>query len=832
MGQQRIWIFTALCCVVGWADAAQEFQFNTDVLDLKDQQNLDLGLFSKANFILPGQYSLVIQVNRDALPEMPVHFIAPEDDPKGSQACITPELVAELGLKKKRLNQLTWWHQGNCLDISSIPGMTVRGDLGASVLYLNIPQDALEYSVSNWDPPSRWDEGIPGLLLDYHLNAQTTDYSGPQADDSQLTGNGTAGLNLGAWRLRADWQGQMHKTAGQTSQRQFAWSRYYASRAIPTLGAHLSLGENYLDSGLFGSVRYTGASLGTSDNMLPPNLRGYAPEISGVARTNARVLVTQQGRILYDTQVPVGPFRIQDLSDAVNGKLDVRIEEQDGSVQEFQLDTASIPYLSRPGTVRYKLAAGRPSNWEYEADGPEFATGEFSWGVSNGWSLYGGGLGARDYHSQAVGVGRDLMVFGAVSVDVTQSTASLGEVGVRKGKSYRASYSKRFEDYDSQVTFAGYRFSEEDFMTLNDFIDARRSGRLNNQSKEMYTATLSKNFRDQNLSLYFNYNHQTYWNNAPSDRYSLSLARYFNLAGVNNLSLSLTAYRSQSQGAVDEGAYISLSVPWGERGSLSYNSMLNRGGNSHGLSYYERPDERNSYMLSAGTAREGNTASAYLSHEGSLADVSASASYQAGRYRSAGLSLQGGATLTAEGGALHRVSSLGGTRVLLDTNGVSGVPVRGNGASTFSNRFGKAVVADLNSYYRSQTSIDLDQLADDVEAGRSVTQATLTEGAIGYRRFDIISGSKGMVRIVLADASTPPFGSTVQNARGQETGIISEDGLVYLSGMRAGDQMSVHWDGKPQCDFTLTQTPPAGEQEAQFICRPAAAGATQPPSNE
>lgn len=147
------------------ASAAEEFQFNTDILDLKDQQNLDLGLFSKANFILPGQYNLVVHVNRDSLPETSVDYIAPEDDPKGSVACISPALVAELGLKKQRMNQLAWWHQGNCLDISSIPGMTVRGDLGASALYLNIPQDALEYTASNWDPPSRWTRALADFCL-------------------------------------------------------------------------------------------------------------------------------------------------------------------------------------------------------------------------------------------------------------------------------------------------------------------------------------------------------------------------------------------------------------------------------------------------------------------------------------------------------------------------------------------------------------------------------------------------------------------------------------------------------------------------------------------
>ncbi|WP_273876510.1 fimbria/pilus outer membrane usher protein, partial [Serratia marcescens] len=87
-----------------------------------------------------------------------------------------------------------------------------------------------------------------------------------------------------------------------------------------------------------------------------------------------------------------------------------------------------------------------------------------------------------------------------------------------------------------------------------------------------------------------------------------------------------------------------------------------------------------------------------------------------------------GMTLTAEGGALHRIGMPGGTRLLLDTEGVAGVPVRGYGSAVATNRWGKAVVADVNSYYRNKASIDLNALGDNAEATKSVVQATLTEG--------------------------------------------------------------------------------------------------------
>ena len=50
-------------------------------------------------------------------------------------------------------------------------------------------------------------------------------------------------------------------------------------------------------------------------------------------------------------------------------------------------------------------------------------------------------------------------------------------------------------------TFAGYRFSEQDFMTMSEYLDARSYGtRSNGNGKEMYTVNLNKHFRKLELS--------------------------------------------------------------------------------------------------------------------------------------------------------------------------------------------------------------------------------------------------------------------------------------------------------------------------------------------
>lgn len=178
------------------------------------------------------------------------------------------------------------------------------------------------------------------------MNAQVRHQQNDGVDEHDITANGTVGGNLGAWRLRADWQASYLNTSDSEGQdlRDWEWSRYYAWRALPGLGAKLTLGEDALASNIFDTFNYLGASVQTDDQMLPPNLRGYAPDISGVARTNAKVTVTQQGRVIYESQVPAGPFHIQDINEAVSGDLHVRIEEQSGGFRNMTSVPPPFPF--------------------------------------------------------------------------------------------------------------------------------------------------------------------------------------------------------------------------------------------------------------------------------------------------------------------------------------------------------------------------------------------------------------------------------------------------------------------------------------------------------
>ncbi|SRY18196.1 fimbrial biogenesis outer membrane usher protein [Escherichia coli] len=718
-----------------WAE--DDIQFDSRFLELKGDTKIDLKRFSSQGYVEPGKYNLQVQLNKQPLAEeYDIYWYAGEDDVSKSYACLTPELVAQFGLKEDVAKNLQWSHDGKCLKPGQLEGMEIKADLSQSALVISLPQAYLEYTWPDWDPPSRWDDGISGIIADYSITAQTRHEENGGDDSNEISGNGTVGVNLGPWRMRADWQTNYQHTrsndddeefSGDDTQKKWEWSRYYAWRALPSLKAKLALGEDYLNSDIFDGFNYVGGSVSTDDQMLPPNLRGYAPDISGVAHTTAKVTVSQMGRVIYETQVPAGPFRIQDLGDSISGTLHVRIEEQNGQVQEYDISTASMPYLTRPGQVRYKIMMGRPQEWGHHVEGGFFSGAEASWGIANGWSLYGGALGDENYQSAALGVGRDLSTFGAVAFDVTHSHTKLDKdtaygKGSLDGNSFRVSYSKDFDQLNSRVTFAGYRFSEENFMTMSEYLDASDSEMVRTgNDKEMYTATYNQNFRDAGVSVYLNYTRHTYWDREEQTNYNIMLSHYFNMGSIRNMSVSLTGYRYEYDNRADKGMYISLSMPWGD------NSTQN----------------------------------------------------------------------------------MGGTRLLIDADGVADVPVEGNGAAVYTNMFGKAVVSDVNNYYRNQAYIDLNKLPENAEATQSVVQATLTEGAIGYRKFAVISGQKAMAVLRLQDGSHPPFGAEVKNDNEQTVGLVDDDGNVYLAGVKPGEHMSVFWSGVAHCDINLPDPLPA-----------------------
>ncbi|MCX7207065.1 MAG: fimbria/pilus outer membrane usher protein [Proteobacteria bacterium] len=800
-----------ICCAV---------EFNISVLDAVDRENIDLSVFSKVGYVLPGRYILGIKSNNHLIPELPVMFHARGLPEESAEACITSDVLAKLGLKDESIKLISYWHNGECADFSELKGISIRNAINEGYIAIGIPLAYMEYSDADWVPPAFWDNGLPSLMLDYSATAYESRFKN-KPSERKLSVYGTLGANLGAWRFRGDFQGGNQGT-GDAEER-FNWSRIYAYRALPSINSTLVIGDNYLGSDLFDSFRYTGIALSSDDRMLPPALQGYAPEIRGIAKTNAKVTISQNANILYETIVPAGPFNIQELGRGVRGQLQVKVLEQDGSIQTFSVDTATIPYLTRPGSVRYKAALGKSSASGYKSGNSGdilFGSSEFSWGVSNSWSLFGGSIFSEKYNAVALGLGRDLYQLGALSLDITRSAANLANENDRQGFSYRLNYSKRFDEIDGDIAFAGYRFSQREFMSMNEFLEANKALVNIGNSKSMYTVTGSKSFSNFKTSVYASYTHQDYWNIVPEERIQLSVSKMFDSGFIKGMSANLSFSKNVNQNSSGNMLSMNLSIPMGQGASAHYAASRNNDVNSHDVTYSNYQNDGNHWQISAGVRnKEGGSAESvrgYYAHEGAMASTTLSVGHESGEYWSAAATVRSAITITAEGAALHQQSVNGGTRLMLDTAGVGGVAI--NGGRTQSNYWGKAVVGDVNSYARTSAAVDVNQLADDVEVSSPVVDATLTEGAVGYRKLSVQQGMKLMTTLTLPDGRYLPFGVQIVDVKGRVAGLVSDAGMAYLSGINSDSEFTATWsDSKCRVYIAEKYTP---QSLAALTCVP------------
>ncbi|WP_322740761.1 FimD/PapC N-terminal domain-containing protein, partial [Providencia rustigianii] len=113
-----------------------DIDFNVNILNAEDRENINLAVFSRDLYIVPGIYPFKIYINNAFLPEEKIQIFSRDEK---SEACITNEIVEKFNLNPQALNSLKWESIDGleCLDTSSLSGMKVRPELSNSTLNIN-----------------------------------------------------------------------------------------------------------------------------------------------------------------------------------------------------------------------------------------------------------------------------------------------------------------------------------------------------------------------------------------------------------------------------------------------------------------------------------------------------------------------------------------------------------------------------------------------------------------------------------------------------------------------------------------------------------------------
>jgi outer membrane usher protein len=520
--------------------------------------------------------------------------------------------------------------------------------------------------------------------------------------------------------------------------------------------------------------------------------------VRGIANSDAKVTIKQNGYTLYQTNVPPGPFEIRDLSQVTAGAdLEVTVEEADGSEHSFIQASASVPVLQREGGFKYSLAAGRFRGNEGE-DEPDFAQGTAVYGLPYGVTVYSGAQASTFYHALLAGVGADLGRIGSASVDVTTARTAFNDGrSDTNGLSWRAQYSKDIPATDTTLTLASYRYSTSGFYTFQEAIDQRDKSlddgiytyrELNNRRSRLQV-NVSQRMMDWG-SAYINAYQQDYWNLEGQER-SVSAgfsSSWQDISWTLGYTLTLTPNSD-----TDRQVSFSVNIPlsrWLPDSWASYSvNTDNSGYTSHRVGL-------------GGTALENNNLSYNLqqSYTGQNTGYGASLS---GRYRGAAGEVGLGYSYSGDN---RQLNYSGQGSVVVHEHGVTlGQPIRDafaivhiddgdnvkvqNGRGIYTDAFGNAIVPTLTAYRHNTITVNTGEREDiDIEA--ATQDVVPTKGAAVSANFNARVGRRGL--IVLRYRGKPvPFGAIV--SLDDASAIVGDEGEVWLTGLKGHVSFNVQW---------------------------------------
>ena len=808
------------------AQADDTFNIKALEIDNPSSTPVDLSLFSNEGGQAPGRYNVDIFMNGEKQTTQYVTFVSGADGKLLPQ--LTTTQLAQWGVKVSSTPALAGLAKEEVVTQLDryIPQASSEFDFRHLKLNISVPQASMNQVAQGEVDPSLWDDGISALLFSYSFSGGNTRTEGSSGTDDNYFLNLHSGANLGGWRLRnySTWSYSQSSGSNQAAQNHWESINSWIQHDIKALRGQFIAGDSYTPSDVFDSLQFRGAQIASDDDMLPESLKGFAPTIRGIANSNARVTVSQNGNIIYQSYVPPGAFTITDLyPTAASGELEVTIREADGSERKFFQPFSNVPIMQREGRLKYAITTGKYRATNNNIDEPIFGQISLLYGLPHDLTVYGGVQTSKVFNSAALGLGMSLGNFGSISLDATQSWTDGGSDEAnhdsKQGQSYRFQYSKDIDATDSTITLAGYRYSTKGFYSFEEALDYQEHQDDNSLQTDIHNNKRSKLQIDltQSLmggkwgSLSFSGYQQDYWNEEGYER-NLNVSYSNSWESISwTLMLSHTEY-ANSQASANDQLSLNVSIPLSKwlPGTYSYTSMTNdlhgRSTSQLGLSGTALEQNNLSYSLTQGNGNHGvgYNASMTADYRGTYGEMNGGYSYSKDS-KQINYGAQGTVIVHQHGVTFGQATSGDiSALALVEAPGAKDVNVQ-SGSGIRTDWQGYTIVPYLSPYKRSRIGLDTNSMADDVDLTQNVTAVIPTAGAIVPAHFSTHIGSRVLMNLMM-NGKAVPFGATVTLDEAEDTsdaraGIVGEEGQVYLSGVPDSGRLTARWgnSGSEQC---------------------------------
>lgn len=782
----------------------------------KDKEAIDISRFSYGNPIPAGDYVADVYLNNQLRGRINLQF-AEIPNKNNTGLCANEVLLAVLDLKDEAFTGANTDEQAACQFFAAqVPAAKVNFDMSELRLDVDLPQAFITQRPRGYISPAQWQDGVPVAFVRYDASYYRSQYA--DFDSKQTYLGIEAGINLFGWAFR-------HRGSQSWNQQQrlpYQSISTYAQHDVAALRGQFTIGDFYTSGSLMDSIAIRGMQLASDDRMLASSLRGYAPIIRGVANSNAKVSIRQNGNLLREVTVPAGPFEIDDLyPTGYGGDLQVEILEANGEKRSFTIPYTAAAQLIRPGYSRYHIAGGR-YRYANEVFDANVAQATWQYGLTNNITFNLGGTFAKDYHAELVGFSFNTPI-GAFMANATFSNAKFTAAEQKyKGYNLYASYNTRVEPTDTNVTLAAYRYLSRDYYSLQDvilanyrdFIDEKEiSLPINNyRPKNQFQVSINQNLKEGWGALYLTGSTYTYWGtDEKQNEYQIGYSNSY-----KRLSYSLSFSQSKNSfGEDDRRIYVSLSLPLGDDISSAYVSQSLNYNKNGGYSGYTSisgslgEQRRYSYSVSASKQQDGGSNISFSnSYSGSLARVNASWSRDNQSNQQMSLGLSGAVVAHPRGITLS--NDLGDSFAIIHAEGAKGALINGSIGNEID-YFGNGIVPYIEPYSVNYVGLDSNNLPDAVELSATEQQVIPRANQAILVDFATTVGSVVFFEITGTD-TLPPLGTEVFDQNNQSIGVVAQGGKIYTRGIAKNGQLHISWGDKQcQADYQIPEVEDNGQ---------------------
>lgn len=772
-------------CVI---DAEEVFEFDSSFLRVS---NIDIEQFSYKGYVPPGEYNPSMYLNDDYIQEVSVSV-----DEK-QRLCFLEPVGEALGIDFLSLPKefLSYLDKNNrCFYLGKIylKNGTMEYNLSSSKLNIYIPQIYLNKLPRDYISPELWDEGVNAAYLSYNVSGFDSNNGETQTVSSYFN----AGINIGSWYFRHKGSASWVSTGGT----EYSHINSFIEKPIADIKSKAIIGLSNTEGRLFDTLPTLGTQLRSESLMLPRSQRGYAPQIFGVARTNARVTVSQNDSLIYETVVSPGEFVIDDLyPSGFGGFLEVVIHEADGTEQKFSVPYESSSRLLRPGTHEHSLVAGQYYD-ESLLEKPLILEATYERGVANAITLYGGLRGNQDYLATKMGVAIGTSV-GAFSLDATHAnTQLLGEYEDSQGQSYEAQYSKSITSTGSSISIGAYRYNTEGYFSYQEAMKTRDNilrGRPVDSlfdSKNRFIFTGSQELLDDLGQVQVSGSFENYWNDEDYRRqYQLVYSNQF-----RTVSWGANISRTEDENGDFQTSFgLNFSLPLGfieewSPPNLRANFYSDDSRNSQQISISDVVGDDSEFNYGMSITRDSESdGTSFDINTGYVAPVATiSASYSRGEsYSNKSLSISG--AIVGHEGGITLSPFTGDNFGIIEAQGAKNATISGYQQVKIDGN-GYAVVPNLQPYSSNRIGVSLEDAPLSIELLQSSERVVPYDKAIVKVKFDTKFGLPILINTSFSGEAIP-FGAKVVDENNNLIGNVGQDSKIFVRIPNQKGKLGVSW---------------------------------------